>query len=354
MTFDPKLCRELADQCLRDHERMTPAPWTGDAMFTSRDYAIIKGPSWPVAGVCYDDDRRPVASEFAPGQCVVGDILGIARIRNSLPAIAAQLTAVSAIEQTAAHWHREAGKLAEMHNTVSAERDALRAELASMTRARNEVQSIAAGLRKQLSALKPLDAERVRHLTCDHCGKEPAACFGHYEGGEGDPCVACDTCCGHGNEDGWCVRLEDLPGWAATVNRSANALRDERDALMRERDAYRATVADLLASAHLYPVEHPAMTAQWDRARLLLKSGPPSPRPARTITGESPEQLTARPDAEAAQHPSPSIGHVVARSMGANLERSFDASDTPPDAPSAPTTVDLVPTETLGDWEPTP
>lgn len=41
-----------------------------------------------------------------------------------------------------------------------------------------------------------------------------------------------------------------------------------------ERDAYRAMVCDLLASAHPHPVEHPTMTKQWARARELLKTGP--------------------------------------------------------------------------------
>lgn len=40
-----------------------------------------------------------------------------------------------------------------------------------------------------------------------------------------------------------------------------------------ERDAYRAMICDLLASAYPHPVEHPTMTKQWARARELLKSG---------------------------------------------------------------------------------
>lgn len=40
-----------------------------------------------------------------------------------------------------------------------------------------------------------------------------------------------------------------------------------------ERDAYRAMVCDLLASARPHPIEHPTMTTQWARARELLKSG---------------------------------------------------------------------------------
>jgi hypothetical protein len=44
-----------------------------------------------------------------------------------------------------------------------------------------------------------------------------------------------------------------------------------------ERDAYRAMLCDLLASAHPHPTEHPTMTKQWGRARELLKNGPGKP-----------------------------------------------------------------------------
>ena len=48
-------------------------------------------------------------------------------------------------------------------------------------------------------------------------------------------------------------------------------------ALLAERDAYRAMLRDLLASAHPHPTEHPTMTKQWERARELLKNGPRQP-----------------------------------------------------------------------------
>ncbi len=109
------------------------------------------------------------------------------------------------------------------------------------------------------------EATHLRSLvpTCDHCERRPAACFGCYEGGEPGPASACDTCCGHGNEDGWCVPIVDLPAWAATVSLNA-------DRLVEERDAFRAMVVDLLASAHPHPVEHPTMTAAWAKAQELL------------------------------------------------------------------------------------
>jgi hypothetical protein len=45
---------------------------------------------------------------------------------------------------------------------------------------------------------------------CANCPK-PAACVGTYEDSEGPLAFACDDCCGHGNEDGFCYRLADAP-----------------------------------------------------------------------------------------------------------------------------------------------
>lgn len=45
--------------------------------------------------------------------------------------------------------------------------------------------------------------------TCQSGGcSNLAACFGTAEGNA--PSLACDECCGHGNEDGWCWPLADL------------------------------------------------------------------------------------------------------------------------------------------------
>ena len=40
--------------------------------------------------------------------------------------------------------------------------------------------------------------------NCDHCGK-PATCYGSYENLPSS--YACDDCCGHGCEDGYCESL---------------------------------------------------------------------------------------------------------------------------------------------------
>lgn len=55
-----------------------------------------------------------------------------------------------------------------------------------------------------------------RLLVCAHCGK-PATCLGAYESEE-NLGLACDDCCGHGNEDGWCVPADEVN---ATLQRVA-------------------------------------------------------------------------------------------------------------------------------------
>jgi hypothetical protein len=50
-------------------------------------------------------------------------------------------------------------------------------------------------------------ANRSGPRICHHCGK-PATCFGSYEDNL-HPAFACDECCGHGNEDGWCEPVEE-------------------------------------------------------------------------------------------------------------------------------------------------
>lgn len=41
-----------------------------------------------------------------------------------------------------------------------------------------------------------------------------------------------------------------------------------------ERDAYRAMLCDVIASAHPNKRDHPSMSLQWDRAIAMLKDGP--------------------------------------------------------------------------------
>lgn len=55
---------------------------------------------------------------------------------------------------------------------------------------------------------RPRPVESV--AQCYVCGA-PATCYGHYEEGETPVDWACDTCCGHGNEDGWCLPAPSGP-----------------------------------------------------------------------------------------------------------------------------------------------
>lgn len=46
-------------------------------------------------------------------------------------------------------------------------------------------------------------------MNCYHCVSRPATCIGTYEGAE-IPAPACDECCGHACEDGWCIPTASL------------------------------------------------------------------------------------------------------------------------------------------------
>lgn len=43
---------------------------------------------------------------------------------------------------------------------------------------------------------------------CEHCHERDAVCFGVYEDPEAPVERACDVCCAHGNEDGWCESID--------------------------------------------------------------------------------------------------------------------------------------------------
>jgi hypothetical protein len=70
--------------------------------------------------------------------------------------------------------------------------------------------------RAELERLRPAAADLTHILalfaagswSCDHCA-EPATCFGGYEGSD-SPGFSCDEHCGHGCEDGWCIRIPEV------------------------------------------------------------------------------------------------------------------------------------------------
>lgn len=65
----------------------------------------------------------------------------------------------------------------------------------------------------------------MSRVKCDHCEERDAVCVGRYEDPDLPLSFACNECCGHGNEDGFCVFLaatdeEDL----ATLDQQRNEI----------------------------------------------------------------------------------------------------------------------------------
>lgn len=57
--------------------------------------------------------------------------------------------------------------------------------------------------------------------TCAQCNLNPAACVGRYDN-MNEPAPACMVCCGHGNEDGYCVLLDAKVTVEPTANPNAS------------------------------------------------------------------------------------------------------------------------------------
>lgn len=100
-----------------------------------------------------------------------------------------------------------------------------------------------------------------------------------YVGGGTEPVLTIDSWDGIGTtvaqavartRNNLCAVTDQLEADAKEIAR----LKEANSGLESERDAYRAMICDLLASAYPHPVEHPTMTKQWNRARELLKNGP--------------------------------------------------------------------------------
>lgn len=97
----------------------------------------------------------------------------------------------------------------------SDERDQLRQQLEASNRCVDAKDAEMCDLIDQRDAAQKACAEMQQAAVCVHCGK-PASCFGRYEDPGGPIEFACDECCGHGNEDGWCRKLADCgKGWVS-------------------------------------------------------------------------------------------------------------------------------------------
>jgi len=69
-------------------------------------------------------------------------------------------------------------------------------------------------------------------IDCGHCAVGEAVCFGCHEGDDSPIAFACDDCCGHGSEDGWCYPLGELED-------QINRYRDDFAMLYGLRNAWR-------------------------------------------------------------------------------------------------------------------
>lgn len=93
-------------------------------------------------------------------------------------------------------------------------------------------------------------------VACAVCGA-PATCFGAYEGAERET-HACDTCCGHGNEDGWCEEIEQTDAVRARPKRDYQAAIRAAKAGARVAEA---RVCELYTEMRLETGERDARTA---------------------------------------------------------------------------------------------
>ena len=64
-------------------------------------------------------------------------------------------------------------------------------------------------------AIREAEERGRTEMICEYCHTNPATCSGTYEGSEGRQ-LACDDCCGHACEDGYCTPLSDEPEAKAT------------------------------------------------------------------------------------------------------------------------------------------
>ncbi len=82
-------------------------------------------------------------------------------------------------------------------------------------------------------------------IECQTSGcKSPVTCFGCYEG-MGETLPACDDCCGHGNEDGWCRPIAEVFKWGDKHSERADAIEEESEAREQRRSVERKRIADI-------------------------------------------------------------------------------------------------------------
>lgn len=90
----------------------------------------------------------------------------------------------------------------------------------------------------------PTPGKMASAVLCAHCEERAAVCVGAYEG-HMPVAPACDVCCGHGNEDGWCVHLSDHRGVVERLSRLALLDDDDTDVPAEPTEAPKPTSGGL-------------------------------------------------------------------------------------------------------------
>ena len=95
-----------------------------------------------------------------------------------------------------------------------------------------------------ISKTEPSDLPPCEPPICAICGKT-AACFGAYEDPEATPSYACNSCCGHGNEDGWCEPVNPSCQQCTTLRSEREEAKTRAEKAESEADGLRAEVERL-------------------------------------------------------------------------------------------------------------
>lgn len=114
-------------------------------------------------------------------------------------------------------------------------------------------------------------ALRASHPECANCGN-PAACLGSYETNDAWA-YACGDCCAHGNEDGCCFPLAEVPARYLALVRSEAAASDDLDTIDNARQAawraHAAVTAELDVLLPLLPPIDAALQLARDEVAAL-------------------------------------------------------------------------------------
>lgn len=116
-------------------------------------------------------------------------------------------------------------------------------------------------------------ALRASHPQCANCGN-PAACLGSYESNDAWA-YACGDCCAHGNEDGCCFPLAEVPArYQALVAREAAEEEELATSLARMQELEGMTFAAVLPpidDEFPAPDPEPALQLARDEIAALLR-----------------------------------------------------------------------------------